>query len=67
MSQENKTIEGFGCRKSRENMNRFLTILLVVAILAYFASSRRMRVYDLGIASAVSMAPRPIDIRQFMG
>lgn len=42
-------VEGFGCPRIQKNMNKFLLLLVAVAIVAYFLSTRTVREYNIGV------------------
>ena len=53
-----KYIEGFGYTGS-DNFYRFIIILLVVAVVAYYMSTHKVKEYNLGLQSNGSTVMRP--------
>ncbi len=46
---EQMCIEGFGCRNTSGNFEKFIIILMVIAIIAYFLSTHKIQQHTLGL------------------
>ena len=49
MTQKKQVREGFGCPAAQERLQKFLVVLLVVAVVAYLMSSKSKKMVQIDV------------------
>jgi hypothetical protein len=63
---EQMCIEGFGCKNTTSNFEKFIIVLMVIAVVAYFLSTRKIQIHnlELGVQSGGSYVYKPSFVEQ---
>jgi hypothetical protein len=48
---EQMCVEGFGCKNTSGNFEKFIIVLMVIAVVAYFLSTHKIQLHDLGLGA----------------
>lgn len=47
--KDSDCVEGFGCPRIERNMNKFLLLVVAIAVVAYLCSTRTVKEYNIGV------------------